>query len=121
MSEYELLDTTCARCGREIRWPADNVPQMCWHCGQEPPEETSVMPETLPATPPDPVHFHRFVLPRAADGAGLWIGRCLCGATKDHRPYGKEEAADFGRQPIDAWGRKANRPKFAVLGTHVAS
>ena len=64
-------------------------------------------------------HFHRFVLPRVADGAGLWVGRCECGQTKEHRPYDKERECAFGRQPLDAEGRKRARPNYAVLGVRV--
>ena len=40
-----------------------------------------------------PWHAHRWQLPAASDGPGVWLATCACGATKEHRPYGVEDEA----------------------------
>jgi len=83
---------------------------------------------------PDPaseVHRHRFALPSAPDRAGVYLGVCSCGATREHRPYGAAEtsrAAGQGtpeldlqsltrkqRQALDR-SRKSNASAYATLG-----
>lgn len=67
-------------------------------------------------------HVHRYWLPAQPDAPGLYIGRCGCGATKEHRPYKDEEAhegASWNTQAV--MGRSVTRAPTVRRGYKQAS